>query len=433
MIPVGVAGETVDVPVGTPMAGYAARTGPSTGVLERPSVLAIALGGVVLIAADVCALHEQTCREVRAIVLAEAQGRVVECILAATHTHSGPCCARGRLGPDLPVIEAALVTAATEAAHRACAAAVPSRLELAQGYGTGVAWDRRAGREIDPPITLLTARDSDGRAHARLVHFPCHPVVIDAAHREISGDYPAHLREALDVDGTATVFVTGCAGEVNSGHAAESSYAPGSDARTPATARRVGRSLARSALAAETRDIEADSVVCAVVTVQLDLAVAGREEVAAQRSVWRAELDDAPPGARMLLEAWIGWADRRLAGPPPAPTWSGRVGAVRCGDLLLLTLPGEPFLRTATSLEEQLGKRAGIVPGTVLALGYCDGVPGYFPPREEYTPGGYEVTDAHRYYEMPGPFAPGSAERLEAAALSAATEVLDGARLGRRA
>lgn len=53
-----------------------------------------------------------------------------------------------------------------------------------------------------------------------------------------------------------------------------------------------------------------------------------------------------------------------------------------------------------------------------MVAGYCDGCPGYLPPRQEYPFGGYEVQDAHRYYGAPGPFVPGAAEALLEAALA---------------
>ena len=49
------------VPVGTPMAGYAARTGPSTGTLDELTIGALALeydrNRLVLIAADLAAVR----------------------------------------------------------------------------------------------------------------------------------------------------------------------------------------------------------------------------------------------------------------------------------------------------------------------------------------------------------------------------------------
>jgi hypothetical protein len=50
-----------------------------------------------------------------------------------------------------------------------------------------------------------------------------------------------------------------------------------------------------------------------------------------------------------------------------------------------------------------------------MVAGYTNGCPGYLPTESEYPLGGYEVSDAHRYYGAAGPFRPGSAEDLVAA------------------
>src|SRR5699024_7214314 len=130
-------------------------------------------------------------------------------------------------------------------------------------------------RPIDPPFTVLTARTSRGRAVARLAHFPCHPVVLDATNRKISGDYPTHVRNALDDDGGTTVFVTGCAGDVNTGHSAEDSLSPAIDqGRTAAEAERVGKRLAQQAHEAPARRLRADKlrVVSQDVTLAFDIS-----------------------------------------------------------------------------------------------------------------------------------------------------------------
>jgi hypothetical protein len=93
----------------------------------------------------------------------------------------------------------------------------------------------------------------------------------------------------------------------------------------------------------------------------------------------------------------------RTKGAPAS--WTARVTVLRWGGLRIVALPGEPFSVTAQ-------RTAVLIPGECLVVGYADGSPGYLPPEEEYPYGGYEVAEAHRYYGMPGPFAPGAAEAL---------------------
>ncbi|MFB9831250.1 hypothetical protein, partial [Actinoallomurus acaciae] len=129
---------------------------------------------------------------------------------------------------------------------------------------------------------------------------------------------------------------------------------------------------------------------------------------------WERELPWAAADRRELLRAWIAWA--RDIAPRTRTSWTGRVTVLRWGSLRLVALPGEPFSATARDI-------AGRVPGDVIVIGYSDGCPGYLPPVTEFDQGGYEVEEAHRYYGMPAPFAPGAAESLAETAVALASRL----------
>lgn len=421
MIDVGFGVQEVDIPLGTPMAGFAARSAGSTGTLDPTTARAVVLGGAAIIAIDVCALHEETCRSIREGVA----GLVDSCIAAATHTHSGPCSARGRLGPALPDLEEQIVRASIVAVQRATQNTAPCTIDLRTARGMEVAHDRRRGQAVDPPLSVLTARRPDGSVQGSIAHFACHPVVIDGSSTLISGDYPAALRKELERNGGTVLFLTGCAGDINTGHSAESSYIPsGLRTRTPAEAQRIGRRLAGAARAAASRPLDLAPPRALTRDVVLPLDIPEREDVAADRAAWSHEHETATPARRALLGTWIAWADDILVGPggtkadTSPPGWSGRVSVLHLGELIIVALPGEPFLETADRLEAAIAA-TGFAGTTTLVLGYADGVPGYLPPRSAYPQRGYEVGDAHRYYAMPGPFSPGGIERLEAEVLDA--------------
>ena len=420
MIDVGFGAQEIDVPLGTPMAGFAARSAGSTGTLDPTTARAVVLGGAAIIAVDVCALHEETCRSIREGVA----GLVDSCIVTATHTHSGPCSARGRLGPDLPDLEEEIERASIAAVQHATRSARACTVDLRTAHGAGIAHDRRRGRAVDPPLSVLTARGPDGSVQGSIAHFACHPVVIDGSSTLLSGDYPAALRKELERSGGTTLFLTGCAGDINTGHSAESSYIPtGLHTRTPAEAQRIGRRLAGAARAVAPRPLDLSPPRVSTRDVVLALDIPEREGVTADRAAWSREHETANPARLALLDTWIQWADGVLAGPdgtrdvPSLPNWSGRVSVLHLGELIIIALPGEPFLETADRLETAIAETG--LTGATLVLGYADGVPGYLPPRSAYRQGGYEVADAHRYYAMPGPFSPGGVERLEAEVLDA--------------
>lgn len=370
----GAAVEVVDVPPGTAMAGFLARPGPSTGVHDPLSVRAAVLGDVAIVTADVCALHEDSCTAVRELVRPLG---VRDAVVAATHTHSGPCVALGRVGEHDAAVHDRVVTAAGTAVARAWRERVAVSLGYGEARGVGVARNRRhPGRDIDPPVQLLRATavgEGAGRDDVvlSLVVYPCHPVVLDGVNTLISADYPGYVRDLVEqaAPGSVCLFATGAAGDVNTGHSAESSFTPtGTGRRTFAEAERVGTAIAEAVTGISPRPLAATEVSFSSADVTLPM--------------------DAPGG----------------------PTWTGRVTVTAVGELRVVGLPGEPFLASAERL-------VALRPGRpTVVLGYADGVPGYVPVAEEYAHGGYEVLDAYRYYGMPGPFRAGGAEVLHEAA-----------------
>jgi len=419
MIEVGASVQPLRIPSPVMMSGFAARTEPSIGEHDVLGARALAMDETVLITLDVCALEETTCSAIAEGTRPESPDRV---IVTATHTHAGPCSTPTRLARCTPEIEQQLIHAAITAGRAARDAREPCEVELRQAHGVDVAKNRRhADRHVDPPVQLLrfiAAGNSDGaddtavldreslkvREVASLITYPCHPVVLDGTNRLLSGDYVHPLRRRLEAEhpGSVAVFATGCAGDLNTGHSAEASYSlQATPTRTFEVADRVGTRIADAALAGEARTVDVDRVASTSAPVTLRIDRPGPEQVAADAESWTRARSTADPGEAALLDIWLDWA-RDL---PEGDDWTGRVNALSLGEVIVVTVPGEPFLEVAEQISAQ-------VEGPCLVLGYADGCPGYFPTAGEYPYGGYEVEDAHRYYGMSGPFAAGSAEIL---------------------
>lgn len=434
-LPVGLACRQVDVPVGTTLSGYAARTTGSTGVHDPCTVRALAVGDTCWVSVDVCALHEDTCSEIAA-VSGGPRGPVA---VVATHTHAGPACTPGRLSGDDIHVRRGIVSAAGAAISAARAAREPMLLRHGAARGAGVAVNRRSPADpIDPPIDLVSFERADGSVAGWLATYPCHPVVLSADNLEVSGDYPHFLRRELERSspGSIALFLPGTAGDVNNGHSAEASFKAGPHpGRTIEEAERIGAHLAQVARTAPR------GVVAPPPADRLPIPGSGRAWGAAEELVTLrlATLDDEPPAslARRWLEAqravgtseaevlrsWVTWASRRADHEPM--TWAARVSCVRWGSLTLVGVPGEPFLSFTAQVRERVSvarAERGHPAGPVLVTGYTNGCPGYLPDASAYDHGGYEVVDAHRYYGMPAPFARGSAEALATSAVRLALE-----------
>lgn len=364
---VGVATRDCTPPAGLAMSGFAARTQPAAGTHDPITVRALAVDDTVLVTVDACGLHEDFCSAVRA----ELPGAAV---VTATHTHGGPATVPGRLGgPVDPSYLAALRGACVAAAREAIDARQPASVEAGAGPDPGVARNRRrADGPVFAPLTVLRFRrrtaSGVGGLLASVVSYACHPVVLGPANRLWTADYPGVVRAVMEAadPGSTCLFLTGCCGELNTGHSARDSMTAGRSAdRTFAAADLAGRRIADAALAVVTGE-----------------------------APW-------PPGSA----AASGSLTLPLVTEGAPASWTARVTVLRWGGLRIVALPGEPFSVTAQ-------RTADLIPGECLVVGYADGSPGYLPPKEEYRYGGYEVEEAHRYYGMPGPFAPGAAEAL---------------------
>jgi neutral ceramidase len=102
------------------------------------------------------------------------------------------------------------------------------------------------------------------------------------------------------------------------------------------------------------------------------------------------------------------WAERtlrRMRSGPIATSVDGPVHAVRIGDGVIVTGPGEVFTEIGMAVKERSPGRP------TLYAGYTNGAVGYFPTASAYTEGGYEPVIANRSYGTPAPMAP-ACERL---------------------
>src|SRR5690606_39519015 len=162
----------VGVSVVTPRYGYAARTGPVTGVDDQVTGRALALDRAALVTVDVCGLHERTVE----LVAARLPDGVDTPVLAVTHTHAGPCVTFERLGSHDEGVHERLVETVVDVVRRAAA----DRRACTGHHGVtpplGVASNRRhPTRADDPPASFLRV-DGGRRPPAGPLACPGHPV-----------------------------------------------------------------------------------------------------------------------------------------------------------------------------------------------------------------------------------------------------------------
>lgn len=406
----GAALRDITPPSGLRMAGFGVRTLPAEGAHDPLTARALVIEDTALVVLDVIGVDAATSRRIRAGCVLPDERVVV----AALHTHGGPVSMPARMhAPWSAEYLERLEAQAIAAIDAAAAAARPAELLLGNGADPGIGRNRRHPEgPVDAALPVLSVRGLDGNWIAALVSYACHPVVVGAANRLWTADYPHFARLTIEagLPGALAIFATGCAGDVNTGHsAAASATLVPSEKRSFAEAGRIGERIGRAALEAPLTIVPPGVVDAAECRLHLALAPIETEPPEELARRWRAERETADPALRPVLDAWIGWAER-TAGAALAPV-PARVAALRWGAVPLVSLPGEIFAATALELRRTLGEAA-------FVLSYCEDDPGYIAPVAEYAEPGYEIGEAHRYYDLPAPFAPGGAEALREAALA---------------
>lgn len=399
----------LDVPAGTPLGGYAARAGTSTGTLDPLEVHAVTIsaGGrrFAWVVADLSAVNTDLATPL-VLGLADALRTRPELVwLSATHTHSGPevgCHPGGGATP--PEWFGPVVKATERAAAQAMRAEGPASLTVHNGLIEGVGGQRSGPHpRSDVPVTVLAVRGRN-RVLGVVVVLPVHPTVLGADNLLASADLAGAVRRAVAARlGGWAVVATGAAGDVSTRphrrdqrpgeldrlgtRAAEQVLAlvdaPGAVVdldRLPIAGARTwslrlpGRAgepapdteILRQRLAAARRTGDAVAVRTAETSLQ-------GAELAAHRTSGQLKSSASQTGTNLGSRASARISDPRLA-----------VSTVRLGDLAMIGFGGEPYLELEAALASE-------VDGQVALVGYTGGYLGYLPPAAAYRTDVYEV------------------------------------------
>lgn len=410
MIQAGAAVIDITPPPGLAMSGFAARSLPAKGAHDALTARAVVVDDTAVVVVDVIGIDAGMSARIRQRCVLPAENVVV----AALHNHGGPVSMAGRLGiPADPSYLERLEDACVAAINWAAARRQPATIAAGRGSDPKIARNRRRpGGPVDASLPLLRIRGMDGNMIALVTAYACHPVVLVADNLLWTADYPHFVRAALEetYPGAVALFMTGCAGDANTGHSAQASISLGANSERSFTAAdRIGRKIAEAALMAEER---AFSCRASVRNGSLTLGFERREREAIVEFAegWRREALGAEPARKSLLSVWAEWA-RTVAPVVPEPL-QVRVTVLNWCGIPIVALPGEIFAETALSI------RSALEPGKLaFIIAFADDNPGYIPPAGEFVHGGYEVDEAHRYYGLPMTFAPGSAEAIAGRAI----------------
>jgi hypothetical protein len=420
---VGVASVDVTPPVGTFLAGYAARDAPSEGVYHPLRAVCVAIddGGepVLLVSIEWLGFYDRT-EAARARIGARTGLPPERVLLTGTHTHCGPVLrqqmdARRHGVLDEDFIARALDDLAASAA-RALDDRQPSRLRAGTGW-CGISSSRRRpdGKggvvfkaSLDAPhdhqVSVLAVETEDSALRHVLFSYACHPTSTGPL-LEIGGDYPTFACDYVERahPGAVACFFQGCAGDqkVDARDENGDAYRRLELHEVKERGERLGEAVERVLAADDLTPVEGGiSVAQELVTLTTEAAPA--EELRAHLEAPQAYVRDWARHHLALLEA----------GTPAESQFRFEVQTLRFGDsLAVIGLAGEMSVEFALRYRQQFGERFR----HVWSLGYANEMIGYVPVRRQYPEAGYEVVDNNRHLLYTGPFTPDSEDRIAAA------------------
>lgn len=417
----GVAQVDITPPVGIDLTGYIARAGAATGVHSPLHAKALVFDNgdtqVALLTVDVLGLQRSTVRAVRAAIAAATTIPADHVMIACSHTHAGPATmflqGCGEIDPDyFAELQARLCAVVAEA----WAARQPASVGVGHGLVTeGVHNRRTPGDLIDPDLGILRIDDTDGNPQAILLNYSCHPTCVMGENTLFSAEYCGlAATQVQTVTGATTLWTTGAIGDV--GPAAR-----GWDVLTGL---------------ADTVATEALRVLPTITTAPSSRVVAMREpihlpllplpthaELTAFLAAEQAKLTDPmqmqQPYQAQISGALINWATTTLAQvtTQPAPTAvETELQVLQVGDLAFVSAPGELFVELGLAIKASKAGKTEKAEGHCFICGFGNDNIGYIPARRAYPHGGYEITEAYRYYGYPAALAPEAGELLVARA-----------------
>ncbi|MCW5977415.1 MAG: neutral/alkaline non-lysosomal ceramidase N-terminal domain-containing protein [Bryobacteraceae bacterium] len=207
---------------------------------------------------------------------------------------------------------------------------------------------------IDDAVQVVRIDAAGGKPLAVMIHYACHGTSLGGRNSKISGEWMGRMQEYLEqqIPGAGAIYLQGAAGDINPRVVGGLDGYQDNINVTRALGEEIGREAVRVYRTLAPEPLEA--------TIQVE-----SEDIRLPRA-YRELFDDFKDTAVI------------------APT-----SAVRVGDLMWVTFPGEMF--------HAIGKRvkAACPAPHAHLFGYVNGYIGYFTEREAYAEGGYEPATSH--------------------------------------
>lgn len=330
-------------------------------------------------------------------------------LLHATHTHGGPQTSRG-FAPSLGLADDAYLDVLASKIMDGAAEALRhmESVTVERGVGKcGIGINRRKMTDegtvemapnpegiVDPEVALIRFRSRQGEVKGFFVHYTCHPTTT--GDNEITSEYPGAALEIVEEAwGGAAVgaFLQGCCGDIRPNLVKDGQFIRGHRDEV----RLFGRQLAEEVVRIGESPLEK------LAPTGLPFRTAS-VELPFQRVPGLQELEEKK-GRPGIEGEWAGLLLKdpaRLTGSIPLElTYLGLAEG-----LALLAFNAEMVSAYGVKIRQTSG-------GSVLPLGYTNGMIGYIPTEEQIAQGGYEARDSGPYFGLPAPFQPDIESRID--------------------
>lgn len=420
----GVADIDVTPPVGSKLAGFAARTEDSTGVYLPLRCIVTAITDratdctLLIVSIEWLGFYDNT-PQVRARISAATGVPEGDILLGGTHTHCGPPIRRFvdadcRGGIDENYLGEAFAKVVT-AAKAALADRTPVRLSSSTGWcgiaysrrrpdgKGGVTWAPTLEAPHDHTVPMLAFHDEAGKLKHVLFGYTAHPTASGAI-LEFGGDYVGFALQELEQQlGCTTAFLQGCAGDQKPfiPNPAHDNYPKYPVAEIQAMGRQLAGAVMRELRQGRWQPVEGPLLIESRV-----LALRYTELSRNEYTPWLGSDNDF----------FARWARESLAaldaGHNPRVTVEFEMQVIRFGrSLAMIAMSGEMSVEYALRAVKEFGRDYA----QVWPFGYANDIVGYVCSERQLPEGGYEVFDSMQYIMKPGPLVSGTEDQIFAA------------------
>jgi hypothetical protein len=393
---VGAAEIDITPDFGVELSGFAAREQPASGVLDSLFARAVYLQQgdekLIWVACDVVALPADLVDAVRSWATERLGLEPRQVLLCATHTHNAPATiALNAAGKQSERYVRFLRFHIESVMQEAMRKTRPCRI-VSGSVGCTMGADRRktASAHVDSNLWTLAFLAKSGDYVAAIVNYPMHPVALGHVERRIAPDWcgaaAATVSKSL-AGHPITLITNGAAGNIN----------PPALNAPPEKVRRMGDVIGRFALRCLGDKEPAVDATLAVKSIRVALPLEALDDEgidrAAEAFFGRSPPDDQWAALRAGVAATWSEAMKRAirSGGGGGRSVPIEIQAARIGDVRVVAVNGELFSR----FTEMLRKRTT---ANLFVVGYANAAFGYIPAKQAYAEGGYEVDEAHFFY-----------------------------------